>query len=80
MVLVPGALWTLSLTDVGFRASSIGLIIFFVTSKETTNILCDQPLGRICFSLQILSAGLCEWSLTTGAMVATSCPPYAELR
>lgn len=45
---------------VGSRASSVGLIIFFVTSQERTNILCDQPLEMVWFSLQMLSAGLCE--------------------
>lgn len=58
--LVLGALWLLSPVAVGSRTPSVGLITFFVTSQETTNILGDQPLGMIWFSLQMLSAGLCE--------------------
>lgn len=57
---VLGVLWILSPVAVRIRASSIGLIIFFVTSEEMTNILCDRPLGKIWFSLQMLSPGLCE--------------------
>lgn len=36
-----------------------------------------HSLGIIRFPLQILSAGLCEWSLNSGA---TLHPPSAELR
>lgn len=73
-----GTLRVLSPVAEESRTSSIDFSC--LTSQEKTNILCDQPLGMICFSLQMLSAGLCAWSWTTGAMMATSCPPYTELR